>query len=747
MTKMFKHLKKYSWAIAVIVLLLVVQAVCDLWLPSYTASIVDVGIQQSGIEDATPAILRQSTMEELKVWMPEEGYQTHIAPNYTPAAQERAAELGVTVMEEPLLALGDVNDETKAQINELFVTALAVNSMIDGDSQINIGSLLAANGMANSGEAAEVSPEQVRAGIAAMDSAQREAMLSEMKQNLLVVLPESTMEQAAIAAIQSEYRALGIDLSAIQSRTIWTLGAKMLLIALAGAAAAVAVGYFGSVTAAKLGRDLRGKVFHKVLRFGQQEMDQFSTASLITRSTNDIQQVQMVMVMLLRMVIYAPIIGVGGVLRALQTNASLAWVIALAVGAVICVVLVMMSLGMPRFKRMQDQLDKVNLVMRETLTGLPVIRAFCTQKREEERFDGASAALTKTQLFVGRLMSGMMPLMMVVMNGVAVLIMWVGADGINTGAMQVGDMMAYIQYTMQIIMAFLMISMMSIMLPRASVAAGRIQQVLDMPISVDDPAQPKTFDDSLRGTVEFRDVSFHYPDAEENMLSHISFTAKPGETTAILGGTGSGKSTLINLIPRFYDVTEGQVLVDGQDVRDVSMEALRDRIGYVPQKGVLFSGTVAENLTFGSTDIPMEQVENAARVAQAEDFINAREGGYDSEIAQGGTNVSGGQKQRLSIARAVAKHPEIFIFDDSFSALDFKTDAALRNALRQSTADAAMIIVAQRISTVMHAEQILVLDDGELVGKGTHEQLMKDCEVYRQIAMSQLSKEELGNEE
>ncbi len=407
--------------------------------------------------------------------------------------------------------------------------------------------------------------------------------------------------------------------------------------------------------------------------------------------------------------------------------------------------LVLYLLGMPRFKRMQTQVDQVNRVMRETLTGLPVIRAFCTQKREEERFDAASRALTKTQLFVGRLMGGMMPMMMLTMNGISILIMWVGAGSIDAGTMQVGDMMAFIQYTIQIISAFLMISMMSVMLPRASVSANRIQEVLDTKLSITDPATPAAFEESASGTVEFRDVSFRYPGADEDMLSHISFTARPGETTAILGGTGSGKSTLINLIPRFYDATQGSVLVDGQDVRNVRLTDLRDRIGYVPQKGVLFSGTVSENLTFGSTGISRERVEQAARIAQAEDFILAREGGYDSEIAQGGTNVSGGQKQRLSIARAVAKNPEIYIFDDSFSALDFKTDAAVRSALNDAARDATVLIVAQRISTVMHAEQILVLDDGRLVGKGTHAQLMRDCEVYRQIAMSQLSKEELEN--
>lgn len=749
MRKMLKHLKKYTWTIVIIVALLVVQAMCDLWLPTYTAAIVDVGIQQQGVESSTPAILRKSTLEALKLWMPTADVEKLIEPNYREATPEEAAKLGATSKEPLMILSGGVDEKTAERLNALFSRAFMINSVLSGDSAIDVGALLAASGAQGAGEAMESAPqasaETAMAAVSAMSAAERGKMLSQIDERLFSILPESTLEQAAITAVQKEYTALGIDLSAMQSRSIWSNGGMMLLIALIGAGAAVAVGYFGSVTAARLGRDLRGEIFHKVIHFGQQEMDGFSTASLITRSTNDIQQVQNVMVMLLRVVIYAPIIGVGGVLRALRTNASMAWIIFVGVLAVVGVVMVLYMLGMPRFKRMQAQVDKVNRVMRETLTGLPVIRAFCTRRREEERFDEASTELTRTQLFVGRLMSGMMPMMMLVMNGIAILIMWMGAHGIETGAMQVGDMMAYIQYTMQIIMAFLMISMMSVMLPRASVSASRIQEVLDTKISITDPKEPQRFDGSKRGLVEFKDVSFRYPGADEDMLSHITFTARPGETTAVLGGTGSGKSTLINLIPRFYDVTEGSVFVDGHDVRDVALEDLRDRIGYVPQKGVLFTGTVSDNLTFGSTDIPEERVHKAAKIAQAEDFILQRADGYDSDIAQGGANVSGGQKQRLSIARAVAKNPEIYIFDDSFSALDFKTDAAVRAALKDAARDAAVLVVAQRISTVMHAEQILVLDDGELAGKGTHEELMKSCEVYRQIALSQLSKEELGN--
>lgn len=743
MHKMLRHMKKYAGMLAAIVALLVAQAICELWLPTYTAAIVDVGIQQQGIEHSTPKAIRQSSLENLLLWMPQEEAETLVRSSYAVGTQEELAKLGIRFEGEPVLLLGKTDSAAQERLDALFDRAFLIHGILSGQSELDAGMLMAASDVG--AQAAGMTGEQVQTMVAAMDGGQREALLTAVDEKLLAVLPESTLNQAAIAAVKTEYEALGMDLRAMQQSAIWRIGVRMLLIALAGAGAAVAVGYLGSRASAGLGRDLRQKVFHKVLCFGQQEMDGFSTASLITRSTNDIQQVQNVMVMLLRMVIYAPIIGVGGVIRALQTNASMAWVIAVGVAAVLGVVLILYLLGMPRFKRMQTQVDQVNRVMRETLTGLPVIRAFCTQKREEERFDTASRALTKTQLFVGRLMGGMMPLMMLTMNGISILIMWVGAGSIDAGAMQVGDMMAFIQYTIQIISAFLMISMMSVMLPRASVSANRIQEVLDTKLTITDPASPAAFDQSARGTVEFRDVSFRYPGADEDMLSHISFTARPGETTAILGGTGSGKSTLINLIPRFYDATEGSVLVDGQDVRNVRLTELRDRIGYVPQKGVLFSGTVSQNLTFGSTDIPQERVEQAARIAQAEDFILARAGGYDSDIAQGGTNVSGGQKQRLSIARAVAKNPEIYIFDDSFSALDFKTDAAVRSALNNAAKDATMLIVAQRISTVMHAEQILVLDDGKLAGKGTHAQLMRDCEVYRQIAMSQLSKEELEN--
>ncbi len=734
MHKMFKHLKPYAWMLAVIVALLVVQAMSELTLPTYTAAIVDVGIQQQGIQHSTPDAVRASVLNSLAPWM--EGAEAY----YEPADAETLSRLGVTLQDEEVMVRQEVDEEVLSELDEQFDRAWTLEAMVEGSGDLDLSSYFGQDLdiSLSAGEAASL--------LASLSASQRSAVLKAVDEALDAHLPQGTLRQAAISAVCGEYEALGMDLRAIQNAAIWQNGLKMLLIALLGTAAAVAVGFFGSLTAAGLGRDLRRKVFHQVIRFSQQEMDRFSTASLITRSTNDIQQVQNVTVMLLRMVIYAPIIGIGGVIKALNANSSMAWVIALGVALVMAIVLVMYLLGMPRFKRMQKQIDDVNRVMRETLTGLPVIRAFCTQSREEERFDAASMALKKTQLFVGRLMGGMMPLMMLTMNGISVLIMWVGAGSIDAGAMQVGDMLAFIQYTMQIIMAFLMISLMSVMLPRASVSAGRIQEVLDTPESIASPASPKPFDDSLRGTVTFQDVRFRYPGSEEDTLSHISFTALPGQTTAILGGTGCGKSTLINLIPRFYDVTEGQVLVDGCDVRQADLNALRDRIGYVPQKGVLFSGTVESNIGFGSKDIAPERVREAAQIAQAEGFILQREDGYQSDIAQGGANVSGGQKQRLSIARAVAKSPEIYLFDDSFSALDFKTDAQVRSALAQTQRDATVIVVAQRISTVMHAQQILVLDEGRLVGKGTHAELMRDCEIYRQIAMSQLSKEELERE-
>lgn len=555
-------------------------------------------------------------------------------------------------------------------------------------------------------------------------------------------MPETMLEQAATIYLKEAYKNLGMDTDKIQTGYMLRTGGKMLALAAVGMIVSMIVGFLASKVGASTGRDLRGKVFRKVVEFSNGEFDKFSTASLITRSTNDIQQIQMLTVMILRMVLYAPIMGIGGVFKVFHTNVSMSWIIGLAVVLIAMVVMVLFVVAMPKFKILQNLVDRLNLVTREILTGLPVIRAFSTEKHEEERFDQANKDLTKTNLFVNRAMTFMMPTMMLIMNAISILIVWVGANGINDGQMQVGDMMAFIQYTMQIIMAFLMICMISIMLPRAAVSATRVDEVLTSTTLINDPKQPKHLKEG-KGMVEFNHVSFRYPGAEEDVLHDISFTAKPGETTAIIGSTGSGKSTMVNLIPRFYDVTEGKITIDGEDIRNVTQHELRDQLGYVPQKGVLFSGTIASNILYGNPDGSEETMMEAAKVAQAAEFIEEKPKCYDSRISQGGGNVSGGQKQRLSIARAIAKDPKIFIFDDSFSALDYKTDVTLRKALKEHTVNSTVIIVAQRISTILHADQIIVLDEGKVAGIGTHKELLKNCDVYYQIAASQLSEKEL----
>ena len=559
-------------------------------------------------------------------------------------------------------------------------------------------------------------------------------------------MPDSMITQAAVSYVQAEYEALGEDVDGLQMKYIGKAGLKMILMALLIMAASISVVFLSAKVAASLGHDIRGDIYRKVIGFSSNEYNKFSTASLITRSTNDVQQVQMTMAMMFRIVLYAPIIGIGGVLRVLETDSSMTWILGVGVVLILVIIGLLFSIAMPRFTKLQTLIDRLNLVTREILTGIPVIRAFSREKHEEDRFEDANKVLTKTNLFVNRCMTFMMPSMMLIMNGISVLIVYNGSYAVDAGNMQVGDMMAFIQYAMQIIMAFLMITAMSIMLPRANVAAMRIVEILETENSLKEPEAPVHPSEEIKGTVEFDHVSFAYPDAGENVLTDISFKAEKGQTLAVIGSTGSGKSSLINLIPRFYDVIQGCVKVDGVDVRSMSQKELRDRLGYVPQKGVLFSGTIDSNIRYGKTDISEEQVKKAVMVAQAQDFIEEKPHGYESPVAQGGTNVSGGQKQRLSIARAVAKDPEIFIFDDSFSALDFKTDKALRKALKEHTKNATTIIVAQRISTILNADQILVLDDGKMAGLGTHRELMKNCEVYRQIAMSQLSEEELANE-
>ncbi len=745
MLKLVKYLKSSIGPILLVVALLVVQAMCDLALPEYTSRIVNVGIQQGGIENAVPQVIRQSEMEHLFLFMSESD-QAMLLEHYEELERSALSENEYTSLvkkypvlaDEPLYRLKKVDAQTVEELDGLLSRPMLIAAGLASDSEEMAA--IREGMMANIPASADMSIFDL---LAQMPAEQRAQFLEQVS-GMMNQLPESMISQGAVLYVKAEYKAIGMNTDSIQTNYVLLSGLKMLSLALASMLATILVGFLASRVAASLGRELRGRIFRKVVSFSNAEFDRFSTASLITRSTNDIQQIQMLFVMLLRIVFYAPILGIGGVLKVLNTNTSMAWIIAVAVMAILTLVLVLFAVAMPKFKIMQKLVDKLNLVTREILTGLPVIRAFSTQKHEEKRFDDANQDLTRTSLFVNRVMTFMMPVMMLIMNGISILIVWTGSHGVDTGAMQVGDLMAFIQYTMQIIMSFLMISMISIMLPRASVSAERIQEVLETDPMIREPEQAQSFDQSRKGVLEFRNVSFHYPNAEGDVIHHVTFTARPGQTTAIIGSTGSGKSTLVNLIPRFYDVTEGEILLDGVDIRQVSQHDLRARIGYVPQKGVLFSGTIASNLKYGRPDMADGEMEQAARIAQAEDFITAKPDGYEAEIAQGGTNVSGGQKQRLSIARAIAVNPEVYIFDDSFSALDYKTDVTLRKALQQVTAESTVIIVAQRISTILHAEQIIVLDEGNVAGIGTHQELMESCEVYQQIALSQLSKEELA---
>lgn len=711
MLHIFGYLKRSWKSVVLIFMLLIFQASCDLTLPQFTSNLVDIGIQQNGIAHAAPAEMRDTTMEDLSLFLTDEE-QALVSSCY-----EQSDDRWVRTTDD---------EKTLEQLDEAMSMPMVMLDTIQSSDQIDRDALYARL------ESGEITHEHLLGA-----ESQMESQLSGMG--------GSTITQKAILFTQKEYEALGYDLHEMQMNYLLTTGGKMLALSLGMVAAAILVGLIASRTAAELAMHLRESLFTRVVSFGNEEMTKFSTASLITRSTNDIQQVQMVIVMLLRIVLYAPILGVGGIFRVMRTETSMAWIIAAAVGAVMCLVAVLMGVALPRFKKMQTLIDNLNLVAREILTGLPVIRAFSREKHEEERFDGANIALTRTQLFTNRVMTFMMPCMMLIMNVVTVAIVWFGAHGVDLGNMQVGDMMAFITYTMQIIMSFLMISMISIMLPRAGVAADRINEVLTTEPRIRDKA--KVEDDKLtdcRGEVVFDDVSFRYPDADADVLEHISFTAKPGQTTAIIGSTGAGKSSLLNLIPRFFDVSYGRITIDGIDIRNLSLHKLHEVLGYVPQKGVLFSGDIESNLKFGGADISEAQMEQAAEIAQATEFIESKPDRYQTPIAQGGTNVSGGQKQRLSIARAIAKNPKIYLFDDSFSALDYKTDAALRRALSERVHDATTIIVAQRISTILHAEQIIVLDEGKVAGIGTHEELMKTCATYQEIARSQLSEKELG---
>ena len=722
MIKLMKYLKRSAGYVILIVVLLFLQAYCDLSLPDYTSRIVNVGIQQKGIEDGVPEKIRVSTMDSLRLFMDEEA----------------VADTEAAYMEDGDLYVLDphVDKETREKLNEDFGKPMLILAGLTEGGEETEG-MLSAMGLPEGTD-----PLQA---IMQMPEEARDQMTSAMEEQI-GEMPESIVTQAAVSFVGAEYEAIGEDVDAIQMDYIISAGIRMILMALLIMAASVSVVFLSSRVAAALGHDIRADVYRKVIGFSSNEYHKFSTASLITRSTNDVQQVQLMMAMMFRIVLYAPILGLGGVLRVLQTNSSMTWILGVGVVLILVLIGMLFAIAMPKFTKLQTLIDRLNLVTREILTGILVIRAFSREKHEEERFEDANATLTKTNLFVNRCMTFMMPCMMLIMNGISVLIIYNGSYAVDGGNMQVGDMMAFIQYAMQIIMAFLMITAMSIMLPRANVAALRIVEVLETENSLEEPENPVTPASDVKGTVEFDHVSFAYPDAGENVLTDISFKAEKGKTLAVIGSTGSGKSTLINLIPRFYDVTEGCVKVDGVDVRRMSQKDLRDRLGYVPQKGVLFSGTIDSNIRYGKTDISDSEVEKAAKIAQAAEFIGEKPKGYQAPVAQGGTNVSGGQKQRLSIARAIAKKPEILIFDDSFSALDFKTDRTLREALKENTKDTTTIIVAQRISTILNADQILVLDDGRMAGLGTHRELMKNCEVYRQIAMSQLSEEELANE-
>ena len=733
MKNLFKYAASYWKAMIAIILILFVQAYCDLSLPAYTSDIVNVGIQQGGIEDEIPEQIAREEMDKLLLFVSEEdGQKVMDAYEEDTESYEKDA----YVLKESVS--GD--EEQMKELQDILKLPMMMTAGFESGSDMTKE---VESQLKSSLPDGTVSEDTTIFDIMKMLPGEQRTVMVEKMGEQMDDLPDTILDQAAVSYCKSVYQDLGMDMEKIQTGYLVKTGGMMIALAFLGMAASVLVGFLASRVGASAGRDLRGRVFHKVVGFSNHEFNQFSTASLITRSTNDIQQIQMLIVMLLRMVLYAPILAIGGVFQVMKTNVSMSWIIGLAVIIIACMVLLLFVVAMPKFKMLQKLVDKLNLVTREILTGLSVIRAFSTEKHEEKRFDDANVELTKTNLFVNRAMTFMMPVMMLVMNGVSVLIVWTGAHGISDGQMQVGDMMAFIQYTMQIIMGFLMLCMISIMLPLAAVAADRVEEVLKSETIICDPEQPEVLPEQGEGVLSFDHVSFKYPGADEDVLQDITFTARPGQTTAIIGSTGSGKSTLVNLIPRFYDVTEGKITLDGIDIRDIKQHDLREKLGYVPQKGVLFSGNIASNIMFGNQDGTEEEMKEAAEIAQATEFIETKPEGYESPIAQGGSNVSGGQKQRLSIARAIAKHPQVFIFDDSFSALDYKTDVTLRHALAEKTRESTVLIVAQRISTILHAEQILVLDDGKIVGKGTHAELLKNCEVYREIAESQLSRAEL----
>ena len=747
MLKILKNIKQSFFSVVIIVLLLIIQATCDLTLPDYTSKIVNVGIQNGGIENASPEIIRKSTMEELLLFT---NNDEEILSNYIEISKDSLdlQEYQNNVKKYPALEyenlykIKELNKEDLNKLNQIMARPLILYSYLnERELAEQIKLKMIENIPAE--QQSQLKEMTIFDIIKQMPEEQINAMMKSTNEKL-DSMQQSLIEQAAIQEIKKEYKEIGINIDSFQNKYIIISGLKMLGIALIIMIAAILIMCLSARVGAKLGKTLREKVFRKVLSFSNKEFSEYSTASLITRSTNDIQQIQGLIGILFRVVVYAPIMGIGGLIRVLgQSDNSMAWIIGVAIGAVSVIILTLFIVAMPKFKKMQDLIDKVNLVAREILTGLPVIRAFSTEKKEEKRFDVANIDLTKTNLFVNRAMSFMMPALMLILNFVTLLIVWVGAHGVNDGVIQVGNMMAFIQYTMQIITSFLMISMISIILPRASVSANRINEVIDAELAISQIKNPTKLNPNKKGLIEFKNVCFKYPDGDEQVLSDISFTAKPGETTAIIGSTGSGKSTLVNLIPRFYDITGGNLYIDGVDIKEIAFDDLRKIIGFVPQKGILFSGTIESNIKYGNPEMSDEQMINAAEIAQATEFIESKPEKYKEPIAQGGSNVSGGQKQRLSIARAIAIDPEILVFDDSFSALDFKTDSTLRAELAKKTKNKTVVIVAQRINTILNADQIIVLEEGKIVGKGTHKELLKENETYKQIALSQLSEEEL----
>ena len=747
MLRLARYLKPFIPLIALAIVLLFVQGFADLTLPEYMGRLVNNGIQQGGVENAVPSAVRVSEMNKLTLFMSADDQAT-VLGDYTLIDQDspdydRYLAIYSVLATEPIYVLNDVDAAEIERLNPIMGRAFLAVSGIEKAME----DPSAAAALAPSGSGFDLS--QLPAGtdvfqmLSLLPAAMRTQLLNSMSARF-DALGDSMIVQSAVSAVKAEYGALGMNIDSLQNDYILKTGLLMLALSLLSAAASVLVGLLSARTAAGMARDVRRAVFEKVESFSSTEFNQFSTASLITRSTNDVTQLQMVVIMLIRIVCYAPILGIGGIIKATGTDTSMWWIIALAVVVLIVLIFALFSVALPKFKIIQNLIDRLNLVVRENLSGMMVVRAFNTQAFEEARFDRANRDLTSTNLFVNRVMASMMPLMMLVMNGLMLLIIWVGAHQVAESAMQVGDMMAFMQYALQVVMAFLMLSIMFIILPRAWVSADRIADVLETDLAIRDSATAKRFSEPFAGTVDFRNVSFRYPGAEEDVLHDINFTAMPGQTTAFIGSTGSGKSTVVNLIPRFFDVTGGAILIDGVDIREVTQHDLHDKIGYIPQQATLFSGTIETNLRYADETASVDTLQDAIDIAQAAEFVSTSPEGIETEISQGGSNVSGGQRQRLSIARALVKKPPIYIFDDSFSALDFKTDSALRKALKDKTGGSTVLIVTQRISTVRNAEQIVVLDEGRVVGKGTHEELMDTCEVYREIAMSQLNMEELA---